>query len=355
MSSRQRLFRMLYRLGFTPWDGHPLSQRLRDLVEGSGQTPALNPGRALDIGCGTGDSSIYLAQHGWQVIGVDYVKPLAKARAKAGANRVSAEFVEADVTRLSATGIGAGFDLVVDNGCLHGMSGGTGTPTSERSLPLRRRKRGSSSSPSCPARRSACPASSPPRSNAASARRGNSWPRAMRRLRITTAKTRRATTCSRAALGEIASMVASSRKPLPSAQSQREAGGVAGMVIAATAVATATNSTPMNTAVAPPVHGSRSRRAVHVAFAEYRIGDGPEHRDAHRAAQRAGEHVGPGHHTRSCQSTLDCAAMRLGNAGKAEATTSAEAERGPRTLGGDTVTRAAVPSSTRRLRTARSS
>ena len=124
MSSRQRLFRMLYRLGFTPWDGHPLSQRLRDLVEGSGQTPALNPGRALDIGCGTGDSSIYLAQHGWQVIGVDYVsKPLAKARAKAEANRVSVEFIEADVTRLSATGIGAGFDLVVDNGCLHGMSG----------------------------------------------------------------------------------------------------------------------------------------------------------------------------------------------------------------------------------------
>jgi ubiquinone/menaquinone biosynthesis C-methylase UbiE len=124
MSSRQRLFRMLYRLGFTPWDGHPLSQRLRDLVEGSGQTPALNSGRALDIGCGTGDSSIYLAHHGWQVIGVDYVsKPLAKARAKAEANRVSVEFIEADVTRLSATGIGAGFDLLVDNGCLHGMSG----------------------------------------------------------------------------------------------------------------------------------------------------------------------------------------------------------------------------------------
>ena len=115
---------MLYRLGFTPWDGHPLSQRLRDLVEGSGKTPALNPGLALDIGCGTGDTSIYLAQHGWQVIGVDYVgKPLAKARAKAQANRVSVEFVEADVTLLSAAGVGAGFDLVVDNGCLHGMSG----------------------------------------------------------------------------------------------------------------------------------------------------------------------------------------------------------------------------------------
>jgi ubiquinone/menaquinone biosynthesis C-methylase UbiE len=123
MSSRQRLFRVLYRLGFTPWDGHPLSQRLRDLVEVSGQTPALTPGRALDIGCGTGDSSIYLAQHGWQVTGVDYVtKPLEKARAKAEANGVSVDFVQADATRLSATGVGADFNLVVDNGCLHGMS-----------------------------------------------------------------------------------------------------------------------------------------------------------------------------------------------------------------------------------------
>jgi SAM-dependent methyltransferase len=125
MPSRQRLFRTLYRLGFTPWDGHPLSQCLRDLVEGSGQTPALKPGRALDIGCGTGDSSIYLAQHGWQVTGVDYVsKPLATARAKAEASGVSVEFVETDVTRLSATGIAGDLDLVVDNGCLHGMSAG---------------------------------------------------------------------------------------------------------------------------------------------------------------------------------------------------------------------------------------
>lgn len=123
MSSRQRLFRVLYRLGFTPWDGHPLSERLCELVEGSGQAPALTPGRALDIGCGTGDSSIYLARHGWHVTGVDYVgTPLEKARAKAEANRVSVDFVQADATRLSTAGVGAGFTLVVDNGCLHGMS-----------------------------------------------------------------------------------------------------------------------------------------------------------------------------------------------------------------------------------------
>jgi SAM-dependent methyltransferase len=120
MPSRQRLFRVLYRLGFTPWDGHPLSPTLRGLVEGP---DGLTPGRALDIGCGTGDNAIYLARNGWQVTGVDYVdKPLAKARTKAAKAAVSADFVRADATRLGSAGIGSGFGLIVDNGCLHGMS-----------------------------------------------------------------------------------------------------------------------------------------------------------------------------------------------------------------------------------------
>jgi SAM-dependent methyltransferase len=120
MSSRQRLFRILYRFGFIPWDGHPLPMSLTDLVEGDGSVSA---GTALDLGCGTGDNSIYLAKHGWQVTGVDFVaKPLDKARAKAAANQVAVRFAQADVTRLSSEGIGADFALIVDNGCLHGMS-----------------------------------------------------------------------------------------------------------------------------------------------------------------------------------------------------------------------------------------
>ena len=100
MPSRQRLFRVLYRLGFTPWDGHPLSPTLRELVEG---TAALATSTALDIGCGTGDNAIYLAKHGWQVTGVDYVdKPLEEARKKAATADVSVDFVKADATRLSS-------------------------------------------------------------------------------------------------------------------------------------------------------------------------------------------------------------------------------------------------------------
>jgi SAM-dependent methyltransferase len=120
MSSRQLLFKTFYRLGFAPWDGHPLANSLTDLIEGDG---ALAPGTALDLGCGTGDTSIYLAKHGWQVTGVDFVaKAVDKARAKAEADKVAVNFAMADVTRLSSEGVGSNFGLIVDNGCLHGMS-----------------------------------------------------------------------------------------------------------------------------------------------------------------------------------------------------------------------------------------
>ena len=119
-----RLYQVLYRIGFTPWDGHPLSPTLQQLIEGA---TALSAGTALDIGCGTGDSSIYLARHGWQVTGVDFApKALDKARAKAAAGHVRVDFVRADATRLQAEGIGketgAAFSLILDSGCLHGMS-----------------------------------------------------------------------------------------------------------------------------------------------------------------------------------------------------------------------------------------
>jgi SAM-dependent methyltransferase len=113
----------MYRLGFTPWDGHPLAKSLRDLIEGDDSSTALEPSTALDLGCGTGDSSIYLARHGWHVTAVDFVaKALDKARGKAAANDVDVNFRQADVTRLSSEGVGKGFALILDNGCLHGMS-----------------------------------------------------------------------------------------------------------------------------------------------------------------------------------------------------------------------------------------
>jgi SAM-dependent methyltransferase len=122
LGSKHTLFRLFYRLGFTPWDGHPLAQSLRNLVEGNG-LPALPAGAALELGCGTGDTSIYLAKQGWQVTAVDFVPAaLEKARAKAGAESVDVNFAQADVRQLRHTGINGPFALIVDNGCLHNMN-----------------------------------------------------------------------------------------------------------------------------------------------------------------------------------------------------------------------------------------
>src|SRR5260370_7300447 len=120
VTSRQPLFKVFYRLGFVPWDGHPLAKSLRDLVEGDG---AMAPGTALDLGCGTGDTSIYLANHGWQVTGVDFVaKAVDKARAKAEADEVAVNFPRADVTPPSSEAVVSNFGLTLDNTCLHGIS-----------------------------------------------------------------------------------------------------------------------------------------------------------------------------------------------------------------------------------------
>jgi SAM-dependent methyltransferase len=115
-----RVYQAFYRIGFTPWDGHALSSALRELIEGPAALPA---GTAIDIGCGTGDASIYLARYGWQVTGVDVAaKAVEKARAKATAAHVRVDFTRADATRLSSAGVGKDLSLILDSGCLHGMS-----------------------------------------------------------------------------------------------------------------------------------------------------------------------------------------------------------------------------------------
>jgi SAM-dependent methyltransferase len=110
---------VLYRLGFTPWE------QMADLGPLPALLATLPPGRALDAGCGTGRVSVMLAEAGWEVIGVDSVqKPLETARARAARADLAdrATFVKGDVTRLDQVLPGHEFDLVVDVGCLHGMT-----------------------------------------------------------------------------------------------------------------------------------------------------------------------------------------------------------------------------------------
>jgi cyclopropane fatty-acyl-phospholipid synthase-like methyltransferase len=111
-------YRLMYLLGFTPWDGvHP--QELTEIIEGP---DALPPGRALDVGSGKGAKAIYMAAHGWKVTAVDNVpRAVAQARKRAEAARAAVDFRLGDVTRLSDLGLEPGFDLMIDFGCFHGL------------------------------------------------------------------------------------------------------------------------------------------------------------------------------------------------------------------------------------------
>ena len=111
------VYRTFYTAGLRIWERGMPAAALVAMVEGPG-APA--PGRALDLGCGSGMDSVYLARHGWAVTGVDQVpRALALARRRAAAAGVDVRFVLGDVTRLGELGLGAGYTLLLDFGCLH--------------------------------------------------------------------------------------------------------------------------------------------------------------------------------------------------------------------------------------------
>lgn len=58
----------------------------------------LPPGRALDLACGEGQNSVWLAKRGWRVTGIDYsTVAIEKARARAEREGRDVEFLCADL------------------------------------------------------------------------------------------------------------------------------------------------------------------------------------------------------------------------------------------------------------------
>ena len=115
MNLLRRLSFILWYYRRPPWESGIVPPEVEDFIH------THRAGRALDLGCGSGTSSIALARSGWDVTGIDFVpRAIRQARQKAQAAGVEAIFHLADVTHLGDLPIP--YDLVLDIGCFHGLS-----------------------------------------------------------------------------------------------------------------------------------------------------------------------------------------------------------------------------------------
>jgi len=117
MKALRRLSFLFWYFGRPPWDtGISPPELLSFLADHP-------PGRAIDLGCGTGTNVITMAKQGWQVLGVDFAPTAIRlARQKIERAQMRAEVFVSDVTKLQ--GIPGPFDFALDLGCFHGLDSG---------------------------------------------------------------------------------------------------------------------------------------------------------------------------------------------------------------------------------------
>lgn len=107
-------YRVRYGSGSTPWD---VGQPDFNLIEVVTQKP-IPSCKALDIGCGTGDNAIWLAQNRFPVTGTDTSDiAIEKAKEKASQAKVECAFFLVDFLKNVLEG--APFGFVFDRGCFH--------------------------------------------------------------------------------------------------------------------------------------------------------------------------------------------------------------------------------------------
>lgn len=123
MTSRL-VYDLIYRRG-APWEIGPRAE-LVELVTTGVLAPDALP-RAVDLGCGSGANAVFLAEHGFDVTGVDF-SPVALARARALAEDAGVtdrcRFVIGDLTAgAGGREVRGPFDLIVDYGTLDDLRG----------------------------------------------------------------------------------------------------------------------------------------------------------------------------------------------------------------------------------------
>ena len=97
-----------------PWDTGITPPEVFKFIENT------QPGRALDLGAGTGTNIITLAKAGWDAVGVEYaLVAIITAKLKIKRERVDAKVFMHEVTELDF--LTGSFDLVLDIGCFHSL------------------------------------------------------------------------------------------------------------------------------------------------------------------------------------------------------------------------------------------
>ena len=100
-----------YNIGHMPWDRSLPQEELIKII----REYSILPCNVLDIGCGTGSSSIQLAKNGYNVTSID-VSSIAIDLAK---NKIDSEKVNFKVGDILKQDWNDVFDFVIDIGCFH--------------------------------------------------------------------------------------------------------------------------------------------------------------------------------------------------------------------------------------------
>lgn len=124
MSVKRWMYQVLYRIG-APWEGG-VRENLVQLLEEEKRISPDGQKTVLDMGCGSGTCSVYLAEHGFEVTGVDFT-PIALRKARQAAVEAGVtdrcRFVRGDLRSPRIPGVEGTFDLIVDFGTLDDLTG----------------------------------------------------------------------------------------------------------------------------------------------------------------------------------------------------------------------------------------
>jgi cyclopropane fatty-acyl-phospholipid synthase-like methyltransferase len=105
-------FDAAYRKPLTPWEDTRIPKEIKALVACN------SPRRALEMGCGVGRLSQYVARQGVDTTGIDFsVAAISRAQARVAQETLKPRFVVGDVTRLDS--LAGPFDVAFDVGCFH--------------------------------------------------------------------------------------------------------------------------------------------------------------------------------------------------------------------------------------------